>query len=246
MIVGESPLPFDASRLDEARKLPSIKEMDPHLQPREKALQHGIHTLATSELWAIVLRTGLTGYPITELCRDLMKSNGDNLRTLERRSRDELLLTPGIGPTKAIQIEAVMEIVRRYMREKAPEHPRIKCSKDIFEMMRTLIGNLDHEQVWALYLNQSNKVMKCNCISKGGRASSIFDIKIVMKEALLQNASAIVLCHNHPSGTLQPSGPDDQITRQLSDGCRTLGLRMLDHVILSADSYYSYADNGRI
>lgn len=230
----------------DGQKQLTVKQLDADQQPREKARMHGIGTLSLSELWAVVLRTGLPGKPITQLCRELMKNNGDNLHTLERRTHKELTALPGIGATKAIQIEAVMEIVRRYCGEKAAQTPQIRTSLDAADIMRPRIGNLDHEEIWAIMLSRSNKVTRLYRASSGGRAATVFDVKVILKEALLENATSLMLCHNHPSGNLTPSGPDDSITRKCAEACRAVDILFLDHLILTAESYYSYADQGRL
>lgn len=231
---------------EEQPKVLTVKEMDSDQQPREKALAHGVGVLSTSELLAIILRTGTTGYPITELTRDLIKANGGNLHTLERRTRKELQGFKGIGVTKAVQIEAILELIRRYMKEEIGERYKIVSAESIYDYMRPRIGNLDHEEIWVIFLNRANQVMMSNCMTKGGATSSVFDVKQVMKRALVEGAEAIVLCHNHPSGALLPSTPDDNITRACAQAAKYLDIRFLDHVIVSATGYYSYCDSGRM
>lgn len=225
-----------------------IKEMDSDDTPREKAERYGVGTLSVADLWALVLRTGIVGKPITELCRDLMRENEGKLTKLERRSRAELLKIKGMGPLKALQVEAVMELVRRYNSEEPAPNPIIRDSSDIFRIMRPRIGHLDHEEIWALLLNRRHECTKALQVSKGGLSSTIFDIRVLAKQAVLENAEAIVLCHNHPSGTLQPSPQDDNITRKCHAACSTLDLRLIDHVIVTSHNseYFSYADRGRL
>ncbi|MBD5231648.1 MAG: DNA repair protein RadC [Bacteroidales bacterium] len=227
---------------------PRIKDMDADDTPRERAEKHGCAALSVPDLWALILRTGTVGNPITALCRDLMRANDGKLTRLERRTRRELLQIKGLGKLKVIQIEAVMELIRRYNREEAEANPVIKGSEAIFRVMRPHLGHLDHEEVWALIMNRRNEVVKLYQVSKGGIASSVFDVKLIVKEALLENAACIALCHNHPSGNLQPSPQDDQITRRCKEACQLMDLRLLDHLIITADNtrYYSYFDNGRL
>lgn len=227
---------------------PRIKDMDAADTPREKAEKFGCQSLSVADLWALVLRTGTVGNPITHLCRELMRSCDGKLTRLERRSRKELLQIKGLGKLKVIQIEAVLELIRRYNSESPAQNPMIKGAPDIFRVMRPHLGHLDHEEVWALIMNQRLEVVKLYQASKGGVASSIFDVKLIVKEALLENASAIALCHNHPSGNLNPSPQDDQNTRKCQEACRTMDLRLIDHLIITSanDSFYSYHDNGRI
>jgi len=240
MIVNEQEAPRPVA--------PRVKDMDADDTPREKAERLGCGALSVPDLWALILRTGTVGYPITTLCRDLMRSNDGRLTTLERRERQELMQIKGLGKLKVIQIEAVMELIRRYNREQAAENPVIKGSEAIFRVMRPHLGHLDHEEVWALIMNRRNEVLKLYQASKGGIASSVFDIKLIVKQALLENAASIALCHNHPSGNLRPSPQDDQITHKCKEACELMDIRMLDHLILTSDNtrYYSYFDEGRL
>lgn len=224
----------------------TVKEMDEDQQPREKAEKFGISSLSIPELWAIVLRIGTPGYPITELCRDLMRKNDGSLHILERRTKQELCELKGIGPTKAIEIMAVMEIIRRYMQEKIPEYEQIRTSSQIYDRMRHKIGNLDHEEIWMLLLNRQNRVIKEIGLTSGTSTASVFDNKNAIKLALLENAEGIILCHNHPSHTLHPSPQDDNLTRSFKEACKLIGLRLLDHVIVTANGYYSYNDQGKL
>lgn len=227
-----------------------IKDRSLEERPRERAIAYGIGSLTTAELLAIILRTGQPGMPITELCRQLMDDNSNSLLQLERRSREELMLTKGIGHAKALEIEAMMEIMRRYFRESINKEnekiQKIRSSTDIHERMRYRIANLDHEEIWIILLNQSNGVIKEFRATSGSAVASVFDTKMIIKRALLENATGVCMCHNHPSGNLQPSAQDDNITRKLNDACKTMDLRMLDHVIVSTAGFYSYSDQGRL
>lgn len=228
----------------------TIKEMAKEERPRERAINHGIGSLTTAELLALILRTGQPGLPITDLCRQLMDDNDNSLLRLERRSRRELTLTKGIGDAKALQIEAMMEVMRRYQKESIDSATRrldqIQTAKCIHDRMRYRISNLDHEEVWILLLNRRNEVIKEFRLTSGSSIASIFDTKMIIKRALLEDAQGLVMCHNHPSGTLRPSPQDDNITRKLVEACKTMDLRLLDHVIITVGGYYSYSDEGRI
>lgn len=226
----------------------TIKEMAKEERPRERAINHGIGSLTTAELLAIILRTGQPGLPITDLCRQLMDDNGNSLLRLERRSRSELMLTKGIGAAKALQVEAMMEVMRRYQDEinNPPEGFRIMTSEDIKRRMRHRIANLGHEEVWIILLNRRNEVINEFRLTSGSSVASVFDTKMIIKRALLEDAQGLVMCHNHPSGNLRPSPQDDTITRKLSEACRAMDLRLLDHVILSTSGLYSYSDQGRL
>lgn len=224
----------------------TVKEFDPDEQPREKAERFGCEILSKAELWAIILRTGTPGYPVTKLCRDLMKQNDGSLHKLERRTRREIKSFKGVGTTKCIQIEAVLELIKRYCKEEIPDDDPITSSKQIFEIMRWIIGNLDHEEIWVILLNRRNKIIKKIPLTSGTGNASLFDLKTVIKHALLENAESIILAHNHPSGSTVPSPQDDNITKDLKKACEFMKFRLLDHVIVTAHSYYSYMDQNRL
>lgn len=215
--------------------------------PMEKAEKYGIKALDPSELLAIILRTGQPGMMVTELTADLMARNDGKLKILERRTREELMALPGIGRVKAFQIEAVLEIMRRYNIEKLGDRITIKSANDIFRYMQPEAARLHVEKIWILLLNRYNGVISRKEMSAGGTSATVFDIKTILKEGLLTpGTEGVIMVHNHPSGNLRPSPQDDSITRQLAEGCRYLGFRMLDHVIVTQDGYYSYADEGRL
>lgn len=228
----------------------TIKDMNADERPRERAVTHGIGSLTTAELLALVLRTGQKGLPITDLCRQLMNDNNNSLLTLERRTRAELMLTKGIGDTKALQIEAMMELMRRHFQESIDASTRridpVNSSAAIHNRMRCRIANLDHEEIWIILLNRMNQVIQEFKVTSGSATASVFDPKMVLKRALLENAEGIIMCHNHPSGNLRPSSQDDHITKMLHDACRIMSLRFLDHLIVSNTGYYSYNDEGRL
>ena len=226
----------------------TIKEMAKDERPRERAINHGIGSLTTAELLAIILRTGQPGLPITDLCRQLMEDNDNSLIRLTRRSRKELMLTKGIGDAKALQLEAMVEVMHRYQHEVTHKECGyiIKSFVDIERRMHPRIANLDHEEVWIMLLNRRNEVIKEFRLTSGSSIASVFDTKMIIKRALLEDAQGIVMCHNHPSGNLHPSIQDDNITRKLSDACTAMDLRFIDHVILSIGGCYSYADKGRL
>lgn len=224
----------------------TVKEFDSDDQPRERALKLGVGALSVADLWAIVLRTGTPGNPVTELCRDLMRANDGSLRRLERRDLKELTSIKGIGTTKAVQIQAVMELMRRYSAEEASDNPTVRSSADIFAIMRHKIGNLPHEEIWALLMNRRNEVLTLYRISEGGVASTVFDVKKLLKAALLEGCSSVALCHNHPSGALRPSQSDDAMTKRCKEACEATDLRLIDHLIVTSSSFYSYSDEGRL
>ncbi len=223
-----------------------IRDLEEDERPEEIALKHGVRVLSTSNLWALVLRTGLPGKSIVEICKNLMNESGGSLYNLERKTLKELTLIDGIGPVKALQILAIMEIVRRYNTETIGKKITITRSSDIYEAMRHKHGNNAYEEIWVMILNRSNQVIDIVQTTKGSAVSVIFDIKQLMKHLILNNAEGAVLVHNHPSGALKPSGADDQITYSFRDACKYFSIRLLDHVIITSDGYYSYCDEGRL
>ena len=224
----------------------TVKEMDEDQQPREKAEKYGVGVLSVPELWAILLRTGTPGYPITELCRDLMRENEGSLHMLERRKKEELCKLRGIGTTKAVQILAAMELIKKYCEENIPDNDPIRSATQIYELMKLKIGNLDHEEIWLLLLNRQNKVIKDRRLTTGTSTSSVFDVKQAIKIALLESAESMILCHNHPSGSLRPSPQDDNLTKMLKEAGNYMGIRLLDHVIVTPKGFYSYNDSSRL
>lgn len=224
----------------------TVKELDPDQQPREKAEKYGCGTLSVPELWAIILRTGVQGRNITDLCRDIMNMNDGSLHKLERRDRAEIRKIKGIGTTKSIQIEAVLELIKRYCTEEIPVDEAITSSQQIYERMRLKIGNIDHEEIWLLLLNRRNQVIREIQMSTGTSTASIMEVKTAIKHAILENAEAIILCHNHPSNSTLPSPQDDNLTRDLTRACEYMKIRMLDHIIVTANNHYSYRDSGKL
>lgn len=217
------------------------------LLPMEKAEKYGIDKLTPAELLAIILRVGQPNMPITELTADLMRRNENKLKVLERRTREELMSLPGIGPVKAFQIEAVLEIMRRYNLEKLDDRLVFKLSGDIFRYMQPKAARLTTESIWILLLNRANALIECKTVSSGGTSATVFDLKSILRQILITpGVESIIMVHNHPSGNLRPSPQDDQITLQLKEGCRYIGIRLLDHIIVTQDSYYSYSDQGRM
>lgn len=224
----------------------TVKDLDPADQPRERAEKYGCGVLAVPDLWALILRTGTPGNPVTALCRQLMQSNNGKLHELERRSRQELRKIKGIGLTKSIQIEAVMELMRRYAAEQPFTEEPISGPESIFKRMQYKIGNLPHEEIWILLLNRRNIVMHEICLTSGTSTASLFDVKAAVKRAILENAEGIVLAHNHPSGNKRPSEADRKITDELKKACNFLNLRFLDHLIVTADGFFSFHSEGML
>ena len=213
-------------------------------QPREKLLLKGKQILSDAELTAILIGSGNRSESAVELSKRILASIDNNLNALGKLSVNQLTTFKGIGEAKAITIVAALELGRRRRMEETIELQKITSSKVVFEIMQPIIGELPHEEFWVLYLNNSNKVIYKSQISKGGITGTVVDIRIVFKLALEQNATAIILTHNHPSGKLQASEADKQITQKLKLAGKQLDIPILDHMIITENGYLSFADDG--
>lgn len=233
----------ESNSTDQAR---NIKSMNVELRPREKAMANGFGSLTLPELWAIILGSGTRGVNVIDMCTDLMARNDFNLTLLSRRSLKQISAIRGLGPGKAMQIMATLEIARRYQQQQLPERPAIGNSRDAYVLMRPEIAHLGHEEMWILLLNRANRVIKLYQVSRGTTTATLFDLKGILKEALLEQAEGLIMVHNHPSGNCRPSGQDDTITLRCREACRTLDLRLLDHLIITPEKYYSYKDEDRL
>lgn len=213
-------------------------------RPREKFLLKGKSSLSDSELLAILIGSGSRNESAVQLCQRILASSQNNLNLLGKLSIQQLMNFKGIGEAKAISIAAALELGRRRREEEVIELKKITSSKAVFDIMQPLIGELQHEEFWVLFLNNSNKVIYKTQISKGGITGTVVDIRIVFKLALEHNATSIILSHNHPSGKLQASEADIQITKKIKEAGKNLDIQVLDHVIITEKSYYSFVDEG--
>ena len=216
-------------------------------RPREKLLKRGTAALSDTELTAILLRTGTRNETVVELARRILASVGNNLDELGKLGVDELRKNfKGIGETKAVTLIAALELGRRRKSAQAMERRQITCSRDVAQHFQPLLADLPHEEFWTMTLNRQHKVIDMRCVGKGGVSATAVDAKIVLKMAVEQLASAIVLCHNHPSGNLQPSRQDIDITDKLKNACHYLDIQLLDHIIIGGQGYYSFADSEQL
>lgn len=222
----------------------SIKYWAEDDQPREKLMLKGQTVLSDAELIAILIGSGSRNESAVELSKRILKSVDNNLNALGKLTIKQLMTFKGIGEAKAVTIAAAMELGRRRRDEGTRELDKITSSKAVFQIMQPIIGELPHEEFWVLYLNNSNKVIYKTQLSKGGITGTVVDVRLVYKTALEHNAVATILVHNHPSGVLQASGADKQITRQLQTAGQALDIKVLDHVIVTEHGYLSFADEG--
>ena len=211
-------------------------------KPREKLMLKGKSALSDAELIAILIGSGSRNESAVGLSKRILASVDNNLNALGKLTIQQLMNFKGIGEAKAISIAAAMELGRRRRAEEAVELKKITSSKMIFELMQPIIGELPHEEFWVLYLNNSNKVLSKSRQGKGGITGTMVDVRLVFKTALELGATALILCHNHPSGTLIASDADKQITRKLKSAGQNLDIQILDHVIVTENGYFSFAD----
>lgn len=204
----------------------------------------GKSALSDAELIAILIGSGNRNESAVDLSKRILGSVDNNLNALGKLSISQLMNFKGIGEAKAISIIAAMELGRRRRAEDAVELTKITSSKVVFEMMQPIIGELPHEEFWILYLNNSNKVISKSQLSKGGITGTLVDVRLVYKTALEMGATSLILCHNHPSGALTPSDADKQITRKLKLAGDSLEIKVLDHLIVTENHYFSFVDEG--
>ena len=221
----------------------SIKHWSDDDKPREKLVHKGRAVLSDAELIAILIGSGSRSESAVELSKRILSSVGNNLNELGRLSIKQLMQFKGIGEAKAVTIAAALEMGRRRRGEDAQKIEKINSSKDAFEILQPLLGELQHEEFWILYLNNSNKVLHKAQLSKGGITGTLVDVRLIMKQTLELGAVGIILAHNHPSGTLKPSTADKQITQKIKRASESLDIKVLDHLIITQKNYYSFADN---
>ncbi|QSW87387.1 DNA repair protein RadC [Flavobacterium endoglycinae] len=220
-----------------------IKNWSEDDKPREKLMLKGKEALSNAELLAILIGSGSRNETAVGLSKRILASAG-NLNSLTKLSISQLMNFKGIGEAKAISIMAALELSRRLRSEKAVETEKITSSKMVFEIMQPIIGELSHEEFWVLFLNNSNNVISKAQLSKGGIAGTVVDARLVFKLALEYFATGVILCHNHPSGSLIPSEADKQVTKKLKVAGESLDVKVLDHLIISGAKYYSFVDEG--
>lgn len=224
----------------------TIANWSPDDQPREKLRDKGPDALSNAELLAILVGSGYPGVSAVELMQQILSDCKNNLNTLGKMSIRDLMQYKGIGEAKAITILAACELGKRRQMETPEQRPELSTATRVYNEMHPLLQDLDVEQFWALYLNQHFRLVKKVRIAHGGISEVSVDLRIVMREAVLCNATVIAVCHNHPSGSLSPSKADDALTQSLKAACAVMRLHFLDHVIITDGQYYSYHELGRL
>ncbi|SIS58518.1 DNA repair protein RadC [Kaistella chaponensis] len=220
----------------------SIKFLAEDDRPREKFLLKGKNSLSDAELLAIIMGSGNREESAVELGRKILDSVQNNWHNLSLLQISDLMKFKGIGEAKAISIATALEIGRRKASQEVPEKIQISSSSDLFKVLHPFLGDLQTEEFWAVFLNQSNRIVGKSRLSAGGINQSVVDVRILFKTALENLATGVVIAHNHPSGNLKPSQEDLKITKQISEAGKILNIQMLDHLIITQNSYLSFAD----
>ena len=215
-------------------------------RPREKMERLGAQALSDAELLAILIGSGSSKEDAVSLMKRILNDCNNNLNTLGKKSIHDLCEYNGVGEAKAITILAACELGKRRQEEKAEERPDVGTATLIYNHMHPLLQDKDVEEFWLLLMNQNHRLIKKMFIARGGISEVSVDVRLVIKEAVLCNATILAVCHNHPSGSLRPSHMDDDLTISLQRACQLMRIRFLDHVIITDGAYYSYHEQGRV
>ena len=215
-------------------------------RPREKLIEKGTASLSDAELLAILINSGTKDRSAVDVGRELLVKVNNNLNSLGKLSISDLKSLNGIGTARAVTIAAALELGRRRKLAELPDVAQIKCSKDVADIFQPILGDLPYEEFWILFLNRSNRVINRMKLSQGGVSGTVTDVRMVMKRAIEYLASGIIVCHNHPSGNLNPSESDTKITQKIKEAGTLMDIQLLDHLIITDKEYYSFADNGII
>ena len=215
-------------------------------RPREKLERLGPQALSDAELLAILIGSGSPKEDAVTLMKRILCDCGNNLNTLGKKSIHDLCLYNGVGPAKAITIMAACELGKRRQQTEPEERPCLSTATRIYNHMHPVMQDMDTEEFWVLLMNQDQRLIKKLCIAHGGISEVSVDIRIIIREAVLCNATIIAACHNHPSGSIRPSQQDNQLTQSLLNACSVMRLKFMDHVIVTDGHYYSYHEEGML
>lgn len=224
----------------------TIKQWDEADMPREKLERLGAEALSNAELLAILIGSGSQDESAVDLMKRLLNDCNNNLNTLGKKTIPDLCAYKGVGPAKAITILAACELGKRRQLEKAEERPDLGSAAAIYDHMHPLMQDLDVEEAWILLMNQNFKLIKKMRISHGGISETAVDVRVIIRQAILSNATVLALCHNHPSNNTRPSGDDDRLTTRVKEACKLMRIFFLDHLIITDGRYYSYHEEGRL
>lgn len=222
----------------------SIKNWSHDDRPREKMIDKGRSALSDAELLAILMRSGNREESAVSLAQKILKDVNNDLSLLAKLPVDKLMKYKGVGTAKALSITAALELGRRRREAKIKKSNSIKSSKDVFEFMQSIITDLEYEEFWGVFLDVKNQIILRSPISVGGVASTLVDIKKIFKIAIENNAVNIIVCHNHPSGFVDPSKNDISLTNRIKEASIILNLTFCDHLIFGRETYFSFADSG--
>lgn len=223
----------------------TIKQLSVEDRPREKMIQKGLPSLSEAELLAILLGSGSAKESAVELAKRIMVAYGNNLNQLGKAGISELKNNfHGVGEAKAVTIVAAMELGRRRLLQESLEMPTIKSSNDAYQLLSPMMGDLPHEEFWIVMLNRANKIITRYNVSKGGLTGTVIDVRLILKKALEVYAASMIISHNHPSGNLSPSDADIKITKKIKEAGQIMDIPVLDHIIVTDNGYFSFADEG--
>lgn len=214
--------------------------------PSNKITESSPEWLSNAELLSIIIGTGSDKESSVELSRRILNVCNNDLTILSKKTANSLTHIRGIGKQKAARIMAAMELGRRRMAEKPEERPDLGTATRIYRQMHPIMCDLDVEEFWALYMNQHYKLIKKVRVSHGGITECPVDVRIIMRDAVLSNATILAVCHNHPSGNLTPSRADEELTKSIQKACEVMRIHFMDHVIITDGAYYSFHELGKI
>ncbi len=230
----------------EGKKHLSISQWADDDRPREKMLTKGKGALSNAELLALLIGNGTKDMSAVELCKEILKLADNDIVALGKLSEKDLMQVKGIGPAKALTISAAMELGRRRRSHESPVKERLTKPSEIYDYFNPEFENLNHEEFWIILLRRNLSIIKKERISMGGLHGTVVDITKIMKQAVEVEASSIVLAHNHPSGNLSPSSQDIDLTKKIVEACKIFGISVLDHLIITDNGFYSFADEGHL
>jgi len=231
--------------MNDYKKL-KIKEWAVEDRPREKLLSKGARHLTDAELIAILIGSGNLEETAVELSKRILATVNNSLNELGRKEVDFLQSFNGIGEAKAVTIIAALELGKRRKDADVFNNSQIKGSKDVADFFQPILGDLNHEEFWVMLLNRGNKILDTFMVSQGGISGTVIDVRLILKRAIEKLASSIILCHNHPSGTMQASDADQNITKKISESAQIMDITVLDHIVIGQNQYLSFADEGML
>jgi DNA repair protein RadC len=222
----------------------TIKSWAEDDRPREKLVTKGRQSLSDAELLAILLASGNRNETAVQLAQRILKENKNSINELAKLQLNDLKKFKGVGEAKAVTIAAALEIGRRRTDETVEEKIKITSSKLAYNILKSKLSDLPHEEFWVLYMTRSNTIIKAECVSKGGVSGTVVDVRLILKPAIECLASSIILAHNHPSGNLKPSQEDIYLTKKIKEASKLVDINLQDHLIIGDQAYLSFADEG--